>query len=57
MIVKLLADHHLESLSLKKVQARLSLFMSKCHIVENHMSQLNSVQNGILTLNPPIFLI
>ena len=57
MIVKLLADHHLESLSLKKVQARLSLFMSKCHIVENHMSQLNSVQNGILTLNLPIFLI
>ena len=57
MIVKLLADHHLESLSLKKVQARLSLFMSKCHTVENHMSQLNSVLNGILTLNPPIFLI
>ena len=49
MIVKLLTDHHLESLNLKKVaQARLSLFMSKYHIVGNHMSQLNSVQNGIL---------
>ena len=58
MIVKLLTDHHLESLSLKKVaQARLSLFMSKCHIVGNHMSHLNSVQNGILTLNLLIFLI
>ena len=58
MIVKLLTDHNLESLSLKKVaQAHLSLFMSKCHIVGNHMWQLNSVQNGILNLNPQIFLI
>ena len=41
MIVKLLTEHHLEFLSLKKAaEARLSLHMSKCHIVGNHMSQL-----------------
>ena len=34
MIVKLLTEHHLEFLSLKKAaQARLSLHMSNCHIV------------------------
>ena len=44
MTVKLLTEHHLEFLCLKKAaQARLSLFMSKCHIVGNHMSRLNYV--------------
>ena len=41
MIVKLLDEHHLEFLSLKETaQARLSLYLSKCHIVRNHMSRL-----------------
>ena len=42
MIVKLLTEHHLEFLSLKREaeQARLSLHMSKCHIVGNHVSRL-----------------
>ena len=39
MIVKLLTEHHLEFLSLKEAaEARLSLHMSKCYIVGNHMS-------------------
>ena len=34
MSVKLLTEHHLEFLSLKEgAQARLSLHISKCHIV------------------------
>ena len=38
MIVKLLTEHHLEFLSLKgAAEARLSLHMSKCHIVGNLM--------------------
>ena len=41
MSVKLLAEKHLEFLSLKgAAQARLSLHLSKCHIVGNHMSLL-----------------
>ena len=41
MSVKLLTEHHLECLRLKEaVQARLSLHLSKCHIVGNHMSRL-----------------
>ena len=41
MGVKLLTEHNLEFLSLKEaVQARLSLHLSKCHIVGNHMSRL-----------------
>ena len=41
MSVKLLTEHHLEFLSLKgAVEARMSLHMSKCHIVGNHMSRL-----------------
>ena len=41
MIIKLLAEHNLEFLSLKEAaQARLSLHMSECHIVGNHMSRL-----------------
>ena len=40
--VKLLTEHHLEFLSLKEAaQARLSLHLSKCHIVGNYMSWLN----------------
>ena len=41
MNVKLLTEHHLESLSLKgPAQARLSLHLSKCHIVGNLMPRL-----------------
>ena len=35
MSVKLLTEHHLEILSLRR------LHLSECHIVENHMSWLN----------------
>ena len=36
MIVKLLTEHHLEFLGVKKAaEARWSLHMSKCHIVGN----------------------
>ena len=42
MIVKLLTEHHLEFLSLKEAaQARLSLNLSKRHIVGNLMHWLN----------------
>ena len=37
MSVKLLNEHHFE---LEATQARLSLHLSKCHIVGNHMSGL-----------------
>ena len=40
MSVKLLTEYHLGFLSLK-VQPHLSLLISKCHIVGNHMSWLN----------------
>ena len=41
MCVKLLTEHHLMLLSLKKAaQARLSLHLSKCNTVGNHMSRL-----------------
>ena len=41
MNFKLLAEHCLEFLSLKAAaEARLSLHMSKCHIVGNHMLRL-----------------
>ena len=43
MTLRPLTEHHLEFLSLKEAaQACLSLFMSKCHIVGNHMSWLIS---------------
>ena len=43
MNVRLLTEHHLQFLSLKgAVHACLSLHMSKCHIVGNHMSWLIS---------------
>ena len=40
MSIMLLTDYHLEFLSKKKetIQAHLSLHLSKCHIVGNHMS-------------------
>ena len=39
MTVKLLTEHNLEFLSLKEAaQARLSIHLSKCHIVGNQMS-------------------
>ena len=42
MSVKLLTEHHLKFLSLKEAaQAHLSLHLSKCHIVGNHMSRPN----------------
>ena len=42
MSVKLLTEHNLEWLSLKEAaQARLSLHLSICHIVGNHMRRLN----------------
>ena len=48
MIVKLLTEHHLEFLSLKEAaEARMSLHLSKHHIVGNHMSWLNYVQNTL----------
>ena len=41
MNIKLLNEHNLEVLSLKEgYKARLSVFISKCHIVGNHMSRL-----------------
>ena len=48
MTVKPLTEHHLEVLSLKEAsQASLSLHMSKCHIVGNHMLRLiSSVDQG-----------
>ena len=44
MSVKLLTEHHLEFLSLKKAaETRPSLHMSKYHIVGNHMSRLINI--------------
>ena len=46
MKIKLLTEHHLQFLSLKEVaQACLSLHLSKCHIVGNHMSRLKCLEN------------
>ena len=46
MSVKLLTEHHLEFLSLKEAAlSRLSLHLSKCHIVGNHVSWLNYTMN------------
>ena len=41
LTVKLLTEHHLEFLTLKGGYTGLSLHLSKCHIVGNHMSRLN----------------
>ena len=40
MIDKLLTEHHLEIISL---EARPSLYLSKCQIVGNHMQWLKNV--------------
>ena len=40
MNVKLLTQHQLEFLNLNAAQARMSLHLSKCHIVGNHMPLL-----------------
>ena len=41
MIVKLLTEHHLGILASKEAaEARLSLHLSKCQIVGNHMPRL-----------------
>ena len=42
MNVEILSEHHLEFVSLKvNAEARMSLHMSKCHIVGNLMHWLN----------------
>ena len=49
MSAKLLIRHLLEVLSLKEAaEARLSLHLSKCHIVGNHMLRLTCVFHHIL---------
>ena len=56
MSVKLLTEHHLASLSLKgAAEARLSLRLSKCHIVGNHMSRLNYSFTFIVSLSNNMF--
>ena len=40
MTIKLLTEYHLELLKKESAQARLSLHLSKCHIVGNHISRL-----------------
>ena len=58
MSVKLLTEHHLEFLSLKGgCQARLSLHLSKCQIVGNHMLQLIFVQVAHEPDRPNVILI
>ena len=42
MSVKLLTEHHLRFLALKEAEkVRLSLHLSKCHIIANHTSRGN----------------
>ena len=47
MIVKLLTEHHLEFLSLTGgcTGSYMSLHLSKCHTVGNHVSRLNYLIN------------
>ena len=53
MSVKLLTEYHLELLSLKgAVKARLSLHLSKCHNVGNHMPRFVCYIPDCLTLDP-----
>ena len=46
MTVKLLSEHQLEKINFKMLaaQARLSLHLSKCHIVGNQMLRLRYTQ-------------
>ena len=49
MTVKLLTEQFLGFLSLKKAaQARLSLHLSKCHVVGNHMLRLKYLRDGVV---------
>ena len=49
MTLRLLTKHHLEFLSLKGgSEARMSLHLSKCHIVGNHMSWLIYIRNSTI---------
>ena len=57
MTSRLPTEHHLELLGLKETaQARLSLHLSKCHIVGNHMSRLNYVYAILITLYQPFLI-
>ena len=57
MRIKLLTEHHLQFLSLKKPsQARLSLHLSKYHIVGNHMSWLICVIERSTTMSLLLYL-
>ena len=52
MSVQLLTEHHLRVLSLKEAaQACLSLHLSKCHIVGNHVSRLKSQQTLLVQIS------
>ena len=58
MTVRLLTKHHLEFLSLKKAtQARLSLFMSKCHIVGKHVLRIMIVSRDNITPHIRLFVV
>ena len=57
MIVKLLIEHHLEFLSLTEATpARLSLHLSKCHFVGNHMPRLVCLYYSVSVLSIPCTL-
>ena len=52
MTAKLLTEEHFEFLSFEEAaQAHLSLFMSKCHFVGNHMSRLNIMKTILLKIS------
>ena len=50
MTVKLLTEHFLENLA---TQARMSLHLSKCKIVGNHMSRLNYMYISLQVTEDP----
>ena len=57
MTVKLLTEHHLRFLSKKEAaQARLSLHLSKCHIVGNHISRLINIHMVQYSPSPDVYL-
>ena len=57
MSVKLLTEHHLEFLGLKEGSKDSSeLHLSKCHIVGNHVSQLNFIFGPKLIIIIPVSL-
>ena len=58
MSVKLLTEHNLEFLSLKEAtQARLSLHLSKCRIVGNHMPRLRLKSNLYMSASVKICVV